>query len=86
MRCHCCNRMMISRSSQTLEEEDGALIVTSLWCRACDHVIEEIWTSSRFNKPQRQVRYRVASPVKTGNPLAHQARTRREHSLYACSG
>ncbi len=85
MRCHYCNRMMLSRSSQTLEERDRALIVTSLWCKTCDHVIEEIWTSLRFSKPQRQVRYRVAPPIDGGSRLTHEAGARKGPSLHVCS-
>jgi hypothetical protein len=85
MRCHCCNRTMLSRSSHTLYEKDGALIVTSLWCKTCNHVIEEIWTSSRYSKPQRQVRYRVAPPIGSGKRLTMEAGTRNRPSLHVCS-
>jgi C4-type Zn-finger protein len=62
MHCPMCTRVMLSRSSQTIEEEKGALVITSWRCNPCDQIYEDIWASKNYEgmRPQRLF-YRVRS-------------------------
>lgn len=79
MHCLVCIRIMLSCSSQTIEEENGALVITSWWCQPCNQVYEEIWASKGYEGVQRQ---RLLYPVRSVEQpaptvLRRQRRTRR---------
>jgi hypothetical protein len=87
MHCPMCARVMLSRSSQTIEEENAALVVTSLWCRPCNQSYEEIWASERYRgtQPQRLF-YPVQSIVSPAPPVTRRPRRMRRNSAYAVVG
>ena len=79
MHCLICAGMMLSRSSQTIDDENGTLVITSWRCRPCDQIYEEIWARKGYQGVHCQrLLYRVRSverPAPTA--LKHQRRTRR---------
>jgi hypothetical protein len=75
MRCSLCDRVMLSRSSQTIEE-DGEVLVLTVWgCSACHRVEEEIWVSRGYHGMRpRRLRYAVTPVPSPG--LRHSGRVR----------
>jgi hypothetical protein len=82
MPCLICAAIMLSRSRQTIEGENGALVITSWRCQSCNQIYEEIWSSKGYQGVQSQrLLYRVRSvekPARTA--LTRQRRTRRIHA------
>lgn len=76
MHCLVCTRIMLSCSSHTIEEENGALVITSWRCQPCDQVYEEIWASKGYDGVQRQ---RLLYPVRSveAPAMKRPSRTRR---------
>jgi transposase-like protein len=63
MHCPSCRRTMITTSSQELQDERGAAIVTRWRCRPCHETAEEIWLSAGYRGPSpSRIRYMVADP------------------------
>lgn len=67
MHCPMCARVMLNRSSQTIEEETDALTITSWRCHPCDQLYEEIWASKGYRGMQRR---RLLYPVRSVKPPA----------------
>jgi hypothetical protein len=62
MHCPACHRAMISTSSQTVEDEKGAMTITRWRCRPCHETAEEIWLSAGYRGPEpMRICYAVAS-------------------------
>ena len=65
MRCPNCRKVMLSTSSQTLEDDRGAMTVTRWRCRPCHETAEEIWLSAGYRgSAPMTFRYSVAEPRK----------------------
>src|SRR5262249_24994518 len=62
MHCRTCHCVMVSTSSQVIEDEKGAMTVTRWRCRPCHETAEEIWLSAGYRGPDpTQIRYAIAS-------------------------
>lgn len=61
MYCPTCRKVMVSTSSQEIQDEQGAMSITRWRCRPCHETAEEIWTSVRYHGPSlTAIRYAVA--------------------------
>lgn len=87
MRCRACHELMISRSRQTLEDDDGALAVTTWWCKACHEVGEEIWVKGSYRgvRPAR-MQYAVGAPVRAQIRPTRPVRGHRGRQFHALLG
>ena len=84
MHCPACHRAMVSTSSQTFEDEKGAMTVTRWRCRLCHETAEEIWLSAgyRGHDPTR-VYSAVASLPASYTPVSARAGAERGTYAYA---
>lgn len=87
MRCPICTKLMLTSSNQTIEEEQGALVITIRRCHPCAQTYEEIWASKNYRGLESQ---RSFYPVKSIAPDAptvtrRPTRTRRVQA-HACVG
>lgn len=65
MHCPACHRVMVSTSSQAIEDEKGAMTITRWRCSPCHETAEEIWVSAGYRGTDlARIRYAVA-------PLRH---------------
>ncbi len=51
MHCPTCHHMMLSTSSQDIQDERGAMTITRWRCRPCRETAEEIWMSAGYRGP-----------------------------------
>ncbi len=87
MRCSLCDRVMLSRSSQTIEKDGGALVITVWGCSACHHTEEEIWASRGYpGMPPRCLRYAVKPVPEPELQAAMGSSERRGRHLHAVVG
>lgn len=62
MHCSTCDRVMVSTSSQVIEDEKGVMTITRWRCRPCHETAEEIWLSAGYRGPDpTRICYAVAS-------------------------
>lgn len=87
MRCPICMSLMLTSSNQTIEEEQGALVMTTWRCHPCHQTYEEIWASKGYRGLDVQ---RSFYPVRSAAPetpvvVRHPGRARRIQP-HACVG
>lgn len=84
MHCPTCDRAMSSTSSQTFEDEKGAMTVTRWRCRPCHETAEEIWLSAGYRGPDpMRICYTVASLPASYVPVPARAGAKRRSYAYA---
>lgn len=84
MLCPACHRTMLSTSSQTFEDEKGAMTVTRWRCWPCHETAEEIWLSADYRGPDpMRIRYAVASQPVSYVPVPARAGAKRGTYAYA---
>jgi len=84
MLCSACHRAMVSTSSQTFEDEKGAMTITRWRCRSCHETAEEIWLSVGYRGPEpTRIRYAVAPQPVPRITVPVRAGTKREPYAYA---
>ena len=84
MHCPVCDRAMVSISSQTFEDEKGAMTITRWRCRPCHETAEEIWLSADYRGPEpTRIRYAVAPQPVARITVPVRAGTKREPHGYA---
>jgi len=85
MHCPTCDRAMMSASSQTFEDEMGAMTMTRRRCRPCRETAEEIWLSAGHRGPYpTRICYAVAS--QPAPHVAVSACAGAKRGAYACAG
>lgn len=61
MLCPTCHRVMLSTSSQEIQDESGAMTITRWRCSPCHETAEEMWLSAGYRGPKpTSIRYAVA--------------------------
>ncbi len=61
MRCPCCQDVMMTTSSQSFEDDHGALTITRWRCRPCHETVEEIAVGAGASGTAvKRIRYAVA--------------------------
>jgi hypothetical protein len=74
MHCMICRHIMLSCSSQTVEDEKGSLLVTRWSCAGCGRCEEEIWISRHYQGARpRRLRYGVNAAVALTIPTRSRA-------------
>ena len=79
MHCPNCACTMRSHGSQTIEEEQGVLVITSWWCEPCDQIYEEILANQGYQGMQRQQFLYPVRSIESSvpQPMRSPGRTRR---------
>lgn len=84
MHCTICRHIMLSRSSQTVEDERGALLITMWGCPGCGGREEEIWISRRYQGTRpRRLRYAVTTAAPCAVPITPRAGRRTVRHAHA---
>lgn len=82
-----CAGIMLSRSRRTIEDEKGALVITSLQCQLCDQAYEEIRASKGYQgmQPQRLL-YPVRSVERAASVVMRRSNNTRRNQSHAVMG
>ncbi len=87
MRCPVCTGLMLTRSNQTIEEEQGALVMTTWRCHPCQQIYEEIWVSKDYQGLPSQRSFYPVKSIAQHVPVAIRRPSRtRKIQAHACVG
>jgi len=87
MHCPTCRLVMVSTSSQELQDDQGFMKITRWRCRPCHQTAEEIWLSAGYRGPDpMRIRYTVATPPGHRAPARSFGGNRRGRLAHALAG
>jgi hypothetical protein len=87
MHCLICAAIMLSCSRQTIEDQNGALVITSWRCQPCDQAYEEIRASEGYQGIQSQrLLYPVRSVERAASVVMRRSNKTRRNQAYAVMG